>query len=41
MSLGETAKAEAVEDDGDDDREGVQEGSVVRAVPLNAKVGTS
>lgn len=41
MSLGETAKAEAVEDDGEDDPEGAQEGSVARAVPLNAKVGAS
>ncbi|KAI0090224.1 SPOC like C-terminal domain-containing protein [Irpex rosettiformis] len=36
-SLGETVKAETVEDDGDS-ADGIQEGSIARAVPLNVKV---
>lgn len=37
MSLGDTAKAETV-DEGDEDEDGMQETSVARAVPLDAKV---
>lgn len=37
MSLGETSKAETVEE-GDDDINPVPEMSIARAVPLNAKV---
>lgn len=40
MSLGDTVKAETVDDD-DDDGDGLQEGSIARAVPLNAKVRSS
>lgn len=40
MSLGDTVKAEAVEDDGGS-IDGMQDSSIARAVPLNAKVRVS
>jgi hypothetical protein len=40
MSLGDTVKAETIEDNNEDEDD-VQEGSIARAVPLNAKVRTS
>ena len=40
MSLGDTVKAEAIEDD-DGSIDGMQESSIARAVPLNAKVRVS